>query len=40
MMMTLGMINDYMHRMQYNKMVKATYDKLSEEEVQKRKKNY
>ena len=40
MMMTLGMINDYMHPMQYNKMVKAAYDKLSEEEVQKRKENY
>ena len=34
------MIHDYMHPMQYNKMVKAAYDKLSEEEVQNRKENY
>ena len=29
-----------MHPMQYNKMAKAAYDKLSEEEVQNRKENY
>ena len=34
------MIHDYMHSIQYNKMTKVAYDKLSEKDVQKRKGNY
>ncbi|XP_071906279.1 uncharacterized protein [Coffea arabica] len=34
------MIHDYMHPMQYNKMAKSAYDKLSEKEVQNQKENY
>ena len=34
------MIHDYMHSIQYNKMTKVAYDKLSEKDVQKRKENY